>query len=159
MELGTLSKKEDYAFNKNVYLLGIGKDKKSYWLVEPRWDCGWYWGFGYIQSYTHNTPHKARDIDMHTHFDSVFLNNGKYVDGFMEVFESTTLNKEELWTLCELMKSFYIMRESAEVFGRGGAHISANPCKDAIQDADMVKKINEDIIPSITNKIIELLKP
>ena len=36
------------------YLLGRDEEGINYWLEEPSWDCGWYWGFGYVETYTTN---------------------------------------------------------------------------------------------------------
>lgn len=32
------------------FLLGCDSENIMYWLKSPSWDCGWYWGFGYIRS-------------------------------------------------------------------------------------------------------------
>ena len=45
-----IKKETKKVFNKNNYLLGKRNGVKI-WLVEASWDCGWYWGFGYIEEY------------------------------------------------------------------------------------------------------------
>ena len=55
------------------------------------------------------------------------------------------------------MKTFYILKETAEVLGRGGAHYTSNPCKDIIVNNEEVKRINEVVLPSIFAEIEKLL--
>ena len=50
-----MKKEKRFAFGKNIYLLGSDKDGVKYWLEEASWDCGWYWGFGYVETYTNNS--------------------------------------------------------------------------------------------------------
>jgi hypothetical protein len=46
-----LSKRKSHAFGKDIYLIGKDKSGTNYWLESPSWDCDWYWGFGYIETY------------------------------------------------------------------------------------------------------------
>jgi hypothetical protein len=63
-----MEKQKDHAFGKDVYLLGTDENGIRYWLEAASWDCGWYWGFGYIETYKNNqTPSKAQDFDSHEH--------------------------------------------------------------------------------------------
>jgi len=150
---------EKKSFNwhgKTYYFLGKDKGGINYYLQQPSWDCGWYWGFGYINSFTNNSaPSCSRDISSHQHFDSLFLSGD--LDSFKNMFEETPLSKNEVWTLMELMQTFYDLRRSAELFGRGGTHIANNPLKEQLRDSDFAKHINEDLIPQVTAKVIELL--
>lgn len=89
---------------KNVYLLGRDQEGNKRWLAAPSWDCGWYWGFGYIETYQQNwSPEKARDISEHTHFDSLFLNNPRQngYDAFIGFFKETVLTKDEVWLIVD----------------------------------------------------------
>ena len=62
-------------FGKKNYLLGTDQNGRKLFLVAPSWDCGWYWGFGYIETYTNNRhPERSKDIASHNHFDSLFGN-------------------------------------------------------------------------------------
>ena len=49
----------------DYYYLGRDiKTKRKIWLQKPSWDCGWYWGFGYVQAMKGDKePSKAKDID------------------------------------------------------------------------------------------------
>ena len=84
-----MKKQTTVAFNKKIYLLGADAEGTKYWLEAPSWDCGWYYGFGYVETYTNNNyPNRSRDINSHQHFDGLFLNNPKVnaFDAFKEFF-------------------------------------------------------------------------
>lgn len=40
----------------------------------------------------------------------------------------------------------------------GGAYISTNPCKEILKNDEEYKRINQDVIPSLNEKIYELLR-
>lgn len=132
------------------YLLGVDSEGKKHYLKAPSWDCGWYWGFGYIHTFT------TRDIDCHYHFDS-FGKESNMFDGFKNQFAESVLTDSELWKLCELMKTFYILKETAEVLGRGGAHYTTNPCCEIIKNESEVERINKVVLPAIFAEIENLL--
>lgn len=159
--MDSTKKHKKHAFGKNIYFLGQDADGINYWLEQASWDCGWYWGFGYIKSYTNNNnPSKARDISSHEHFDG--LNRTKNInlyDAFKEKFAKTPLSNKELWTLCELMKSFYVAKNYAEMLHIGGAHYTSNPCKNIIKNEDELDRINKTVIPAICQSVYNLLTP
>lgn len=63
-------------FGKNIYLIGINEGGEKIFLEEPSWDCGWYWGFGYLETYTNNRQiTRSRDVQSHTHFQDFEENN------------------------------------------------------------------------------------
>ena len=39
-----MKKQIEKVFGKKVFLLGKDEEGIRYWLEEPQWDCGWYWG-------------------------------------------------------------------------------------------------------------------
>lgn len=140
---------------KYQFLLGV-KDGETYWLEKASWDCDWYWGLGYVESYR---GHGRSDKSWrgHTHFDSLFLRPAKFVDGFKEFFDDTPLTDKEIWTLLELMQSAYTARRYSDMLHTGGAHITTNPARDIIHDNAEYKRINKKVIPSIMNEVYKLL--
>lgn len=127
----------------------IGKNnKENIYLSPPSWDCGWYWGFGYLGN-----------EDCHYHVEGLAKDSNLF-DGFKKHFgNSLVVRDSQLWTLCELFKTFYILKETAEVLGRGGAHYTNNPCKDIIINTDETKRINEIVLPAIFEAIYKILIP
>lgn len=127
----------------------IGKnDNRSIYLTAPSWDCGWYWGFGYLGN-----------KDSHYHIDT--LGKGKVLfEAFKNHFGDTLVVREsQLWTLCELFQTFYDLKNTAEVLGRGGSHYTYNPCKDIITNKQEVERINTIVLPHIFEEIYKILIP
>lgn len=171
----TLEKQQDFAFKKNVYLLGADQNGIRYWLESPTWDCDWYWGFGYVETYTLNSmPSRAKDCDSHQHIGSSFLGSqevynhekgcfvkGEYIHNLYDSpkFAQTTFDEKTGWVLSELFQEFYTLKKTAELFHMGGAHVTASPLHDMLKIPDYENHINKVLIPAITAKIIELLTP
>lgn len=146
-------KKEKKIFNgKEIYLLGKAKNGLKYYLVEPSWDCGWYWGFGYVQAY------KKSDIEEHRYFDSLLLNSNKNAyDLFKDVFEETPLSDDELWLLCDYMKTFYTLRNMSELVYMGYSHYTSKAKIKVMKNDSIYKKINEVMMPELFVKIKSIL--
>lgn len=161
-----IAKQTSTAFRKDIYLLGTDTDGIKYWLEAPKWDCGWYWGFGYVETYTNNNnPSISKDINSHQHIDSSFMGKigekNEYIHNIYDcpLLATTTFTKAEGWILSELFKSFYQLKETAEFYGRGGTHVTTNPLAEQLINVNETKRINEVLIPLVTAEIIKMLKP
>lgn len=146
-------------FGKKNYLLGTDKNGRKLFLVEPSWDCGWYWGFGYIETYTNNShPERSRDIASHSHFDSLFGTNCNLYDGFKKIIKDSTLSDSELWQLCDYMKTYYCLRETAEVLGRGYSYYTEKAKLDIVKDEAYAERINKVVLPELFKHIEDLFE-
>lgn len=171
-----IDKQKSHAFGKDIYLLGEDETGTRYWLEAPKWDCGWYWGFGYVETYTNNNnPSISRDISSHQHINSSFMGQmekydfeksafvkGEYVHNIYDapLLDKTTFSESEGWKLSELFKQFYLLREMADFTHKDkpGCHVTESPV-DHGNMSKLNKHINEEMIPLITAKIIEILSP
>jgi len=169
-----LNKKISHAFNKDIYLLGVDSDGINYWLEAPVWDCGWYWGFGYVETYTNNKyPHLAKDISSHQHFSGFvgqmyeydFTKQCEVKKAFVHTLNDkgsrlveTVLTESESWELSDLMKRFYTLKEMAEIFYNGTGHLTSNT-KHKTFNSEFMAWINENELPQIFARIIEILSP
>lgn len=162
--LEKIAKRKTKAFGKDVFLLGQRKDGSFIWLEAPKWDCGWYWGFGYVETYTNNAhPERSRDIQSHEHWDGmVGIANGpgKWIHHLNEVpdLAASVLTEKESWELSDLMKSFYTLSATAGIFHRGNSHLTSSQAVN-LQDAELAEKINKEILPRIFGRILEILTP
>ena len=157
-----MNKSKSHAFGKDCYLIGKNKHGDLIWLEAAKWDCGWYWGFGYIEVYTsQSNPAKSRDISSHSHWDGLVGNqeDGSYKHHVNEALSESVLSDSESWKLSELMASFYILKEAAGLFSRGGSHLTTNPVKDILKSQDMEKHINEVMMPAIFAEVYKILTP
>ena len=149
-----MKKQKSHAFGKDTYLLGKGKDGEYYWLEQGTWNCGWYWGVGYVETYTNKlNPSRAEYINSHQHFDSLF-SNWKEFDDF---FEETVLNEKEKWKLLELMKAIYTARRYSDMLHTGGVHYTTNPKSEIIKNNTEYNRINKIVIPELLESVYELL--
>jgi len=141
----------------------IGKrDGKNIYLSSPSWDCGWYWGFGYLGNNDCHyhvdglTKHENYNFETKS-FQYEFTN---LFDGFKKHFGNSLIVRDsQLWKLCELFKTFYVLKETAEVLGRGGSNYGNNPCSDIIKNTDEVERINKIVFPEIFEAIYKILIP
>lgn len=163
---------------KTELFLGTDQEGNKVYLEPASRDCGWYRGFGYVETYT-----KGGTFDSHQHFDNLFLHKNIW-DSFKEYFKESPFIKQaidhkieklrdgakeseytytekaelkkEWWKLLELMKQFYILREMAEMWHRWWAHITTVevPYKEDIKQ--MSDKINKEILPALFKEIENL---
>lgn len=145
---------------KKYYLLGEDADGERYYLEQAQWDCGWYWGGGYVETFTNRIfPHRSEDISSHQHFDGLFLKNPRLngFDAFKMFFKETPFTDKELWVILELMKSFYTARNYSDFLHIGGAHYTTNPCKETIVNDTEYTRINASVIPALMEELYKIL--
>ena len=155
-----MEKKTLKAFGKKVWLLGKDKDGINYWLEEPSWDCDWYWGFGYVETYEDNkSPDKAKDISSHQHFDGLFLDGPKCArDMFKDFFVETPLSDDEIWELVDYMKTFYTLKSVAELFKHGYSWQTSRAKIDEIQSDEQNDLVNKVWLPEVFKRITKLFE-
>ena len=109
----------------------LGKlDGEKVWLAPPSWDCEWYWGYGYIEN-----------NHLHSHFAELDTNDNLF-NAIQKRFDGTfSLQGSNLWVFCELMQTFYYLKEIVEVYSRGGNYYTS---------------INENLLPKIFIEIDKL---
>lgn len=147
--------------NKLAYLGKTKASEENIWLYDFSWDCGWYWGGGYIGN-----------KNMHSHFDSCFLdtvdsrgfhfgvttvpNNNCYIWENLDFFlDNASFTAKEWWRMKDLFKQFYAYREAAECFRHGGNCTSDGRNENEI-NLDMASKINKHIEDVIIPEIRKL---
>ena len=143
------------------YLLGINHDGEYVWLEKESWDCGWYWGFGYLHTYTNNRqPERSKDITAHFHFDSTFLKGPEYSkDMFKKYFNETVLTDDEIWELCDYMKTFYTLKSVAELFKNGYSHQTERAKIENLKSEGQCDLVNKVWLPEVFKRIENLLSP
>lgn len=138
-------------------------DNKNIYLSPPSWDCGWYWGFGYLGNKDcHYHVDGLKKIETYNYEAKVWVYEFvNLYDGFKKHFGDTFIvkNDSDIWKLAELFETFYSLKNIAEVYNRGGSHLSSNPCADLIKNSDEVKRINVVLLPAIFEEIYNILNP
>ena len=173
-----ISKEKNHAFKKDIYLLGEDSNGIRHWLEAPSWDCKWYWGFGYVETYTNNkNPQFSKDIQSHSHISGMVgaqeeynhekgcFVKGEYIHNIFDTpaLTKTTFTEKEGWELSELFEQFYMFQKMAEFCHKQpepGAHIKSVSIGHDVKYWNEVRTtINTVSIPKITAKIIEILTP
>ena len=131
------------------------------YIERPSWDCGWYWGVGYLEG----CNYRKNDIDFHSHIDTEFskLPDGRgcnWFDGMKAVLDKGDVfeSDKDRWKFVEIVKTIYSLKETAEVLGRGGVHYGTNPCAELIMNHDEVRRINCKVIPVLIDEMYKLLE-
>jgi len=102
------------------------------YLKKHSWECGWYWGFGYISA-----------IGLHTHA-SVFTHELLW-HNINEVFNKSILkNNIDFWIFKDLLKQAYTLQQCAETYQYGG-HCITNSKTKIIRNKRKAKSINKDL--------------
>lgn len=140
--------------------LGTHDNEKIY-LTPPSWDCDWYWGFGYLGNRNCHYHVDGLKTIKEYNFEKQYWSTERVnlYDGFKKHFGDSFIVKDDrdIWTLAELFETFYSLKNIAEVYNRGGSHMSSNPCKDIIKNAEEYKRINEIVLPQIFEEIYKIL--
>ena len=160
LKIKPLVKTKSNAFGKDCYLLGRDKYDDLIWLEAATWDCGWYWGFGYIEVYTRQSdPANSKDISSHSHWDGLLgKQDDKYLHHINQVLKESVLTDSESWKLSDLMQSFYTLKKAAEVFKNGGSHLTTTDNPNIIKSPSMVETINKIMLPALFHEIYQILE-
>ena len=121
----------------------LSKGDRIY-IDKHSFDCGWYWGFGYIGN-----------AHMHTHFDSVFLKGANDIKMPSELFVVPKYTDKEWWLILDLFKQAYTLKQCAEVYQYGGHYIT-NEHTQLIKNDELADKINSDL-EKVLNKVWDIL--
>ena len=133
IELGWVNKeiKAPQSYNKDKNHLSILGE--SLYIDKHKWDCGWYWGFGYIGN-----------RNLYTHCD-VFIDELLWRSN-TEVFESSIFkNNNDFWVFKDLLKQAYSLKSTSEVYQNGGHCTTKKGITTIIQNKQRAKWINNDL--------------
>lgn len=131
--------------NSNKILLGKLKsdagtsiaDGENVWLEKHKWDCGWYWGFGYVGN-----------RNCHFHFDSLlYIKDGKGSVKYTasDLFASTQISDKDWWVMRDLFSQAYALKKAAEVYRYGGHQTTVPGVTDIIANKERADQINADL--------------
>lgn len=136
-----LNKQLKNKFGKTFYLIGIRtEDNQKVWLEDFSWDCDWYWGGGYLEVFNKTYT----DINEHYHINSL-IKDCNLFDGIKKHFKEIVLTDEELWEFCDYIKSFYTLKEMAELVHQGGSNYTSEKILD-FKDPNMYEAINQGML-------------
>ena len=120
----------------------LSKGERIY-IDKHSFDCGWYWGFGYIGN-----------AHCHTHFDRTFLKDS---DVLMpsEMFIRPKHTDAQWWEILDLFKQAYALKSVAEVYKYGG-HYTSDTIHTITSDqkAEMINNDLEKVLDKVWCKLL-----
>ena len=139
---------------KKFYLLGIDKCGDKVYLQAPKFDCGWYWAFGYIEVFDND---KKSDLICHCHANNFLsLWNKYYAEEKQYPFISKPVfSEDDGWKLSELFKRFYLFKDLAELYRAGYCGITR--IDNSLENLNLWARVNKDIIPNIIYEVLKIL--
>lgn len=144
-----MSKTPTTNWTKKAFFGTRKEDDTRIYLSAPTWDCGWYWGFGYLGN-------------KNEHYHLLDYSNGRNINMYDALTTDYDLNPNifnNVWEFCELSVTAYRLREAAEIYQRGGSHYTINPCASVIKNLDEYTRINWVVLPAIFDKLHDLIFP
>ncbi len=121
----------------------LSKGERIY-IDKHSFNCGWYWGFGYIGN-----------AHMHTHFNSVFLKGANDIKMPSELFVVPKYTDNEWWLILDLFYQAYSLKKCAEVYQHGG-HYASDERSKLIKNDELADKINSDL-EKVLDKVWDIL--
>ena len=138
----------DKRINNGGKILLFKKDNNRSYLLKPKFDCGWYWGLGYL----------ATGRGSHLHFDTYFEDKPFY-DAWID-FDDTPFTKDEAYIIADYMRQLYTLRKMADMYHLGNTHITGNARvldQFAEQNTAEYKRICNVLIPTVWNALVDVL--
>ena len=115
----------------NTTKVKLGKiDNETIFIEKHKWDCDWYWGFGYIGNKS-----------SHFHIDSLISSE----TDVNKVFEDTKISQSEWWIIRDLFIQAYALKKAAEVYRFGGHQTTVAGLTDIIKNANRATELNKDL--------------
>ena len=140
--------KPETIWTNKVYFGKRKDDNVRIYLSAPSWDCDWYWGFGYLgnknEHYHLDGYQNNRNINMHNALITDYDLNPKI--------------EKNLWIFCDLVLTVYKFKEIAEIYKRGNNYSTTTGLESVVKNPTEYKKINEELLPLLFDKIYELIK-
>ena len=123
-------------FMKTTKILLGRINNENIYLSKHTWDCGWYWGFGYVGN-----------SNCHFHIDSL-INERDYGGNFPspdvnKVFENPEFTQNQWWVIRDLFVQAYALKQAAEVFRHGGYQTSKKGITDILKDTNVIEVIDD----------------
>jgi len=86
-----------------------------------------------------------KDCDLYTGFKNHFG------DSFM-------IKESDIWVFAELFKSFYMLKNIAELYSHGGSGLTTNPSKEIISNKTEAERTNNVVLPAIFEEIYKVIE-
>lgn len=130
-------------------------DNENIYITKHSWDCGWYWGFGYLGN-----------RNSHFHIESLICergHDGKYPSTeITDIFTFPVFTQNQWWIIRDLFIQAYSLKATAACFRRGG-HQSHKTDITAILKNTTVREVidnkiqDEKLMETVLNEKLKLV--
>lgn len=151
--------------NKKYYLLGKDNKENLYGLLEPvkhPIDKGYYWQFANVAVFY---PFYPKSIKF-SHYTTInnFLaefTNLRHRDKDKWIIKEFVYREKEAWDLSEMFAQYNLLNKMSTFcsFKKPCCNIAEEITVDHGNLSDWNKKINEEMLPKVIERIIEILTP
>ena len=121
---------------EKIYIGQINNE--NIYITKHSWDCGWYWGFGYLGN-----------RNLHFHIESLICerdHDGKQPSTeIKDIFTFPEFTQKQWWIIRDLFIQAYSLKKSAEVFLYGGHQTTKKGITDIIRNEELNKLLNENL--------------
>ena len=133
--------------NDKYALIGKMENGDKVYLQKAEYQCDWYYGFGYIAIYQPN----KQEQHTHTHWNSFFTGSSHVTpDDIKNKLETVHIDENKLWEICDLMQTFYTLKEASGVYEREGSSHLTGETRGLLENNGTKRKLDLD-----TAKIIQ----
>ena len=122
--------------------LGNTTEYGRLYLSKHSWDCGWYWGFGYIGN-----------SRLHMHISSL-IGAECLVNKIFD--KGTKITQEQWWVIRDLFIQAYALKQAAVIYQFGGSQTIRPGITDCIKNLEMAALINKDL-ETVLNKVWDFI--
>lgn len=124
-----------------IYLGSLHRER--IYLTKHKWDCDWYWGFGYLGN-------------SHNHFHISSMIKDASTSDILDHFDTSWITQKQWWILRDLFIQAYAIKDAAFAYRLGG-HQTGDAEPYRIKSEFMELALNEDL-ETLLNTIWDLLK-
>lgn len=121
--------------NEKIYL-GVDYSSQNIWIEKHKWECDWYWAFGYLGN-----------RNCHFHIESLIRHPDNYHPDWTNVtqhFRETWITQDQWWIIRDLFIQAYAIKKCAETYRYGGHQTDkAKPYR--IESAKVASLLNRDL--------------
>jgi hypothetical protein len=112
----------------------LGKiDQETVFLTKHKWDCDWYWAFGYVEN-----------SSWHFHIESL-MKVETDVDKIFNPQWKTWVTQDIWWKLRDLFIQAYALNTAAGVYRLGGHQSPLRGLTDILKSKEKEDQLNKDL--------------
>ena len=145
------------------YLLGKNQFGQKVCLQQQTGSAS-YWEFGLLHAFTVNEfMTRPQDLEALVNLQRSLAQGPEYsYKLFKSYFKETVLSNDEIWELCDYIKTYYTLKDTADLFRRGFSGYGYRSEKaelSCLPFEPFACAINQTMLPELFGRVEKLLCP